>query len=60
MHVIILSAFYTVTISGGTNNPNFRGFMMQGRVAADGSPTGQFTGSAGVSQPQCDGDVSHI
>jgi len=30
---------------------------MQGGVAADGSPTDEFTGSVGVSQPQCDGDV---
>lgn len=46
---------HTVTLSGGTDNPDFRGFLIQGRVAADGSPTGQFSGQAGVSQPQCDG-----
>ncbi|XP_065899813.1 reelin domain-containing protein 1-like [Dysidea avara] len=53
---------YQITLSGGADNPNFRGFLIQGRVAADGSPTGQFTGSAGVSQPQCDGDtaVTHV
>lgn len=33
--------------------------MIQGRVVADDSPTGQFTGEAGVSQPQCGGDVSY-
>ena len=31
--------------------------MIQGRVLADDSPTGQFTGEAGVSQPQCADDV---
>ena len=31
--------------------------MIQGRVIADDSPTGQFTGEAGVSQPQCADDV---
>ncbi|XP_065899816.1 putative defense protein 3 [Dysidea avara] len=53
---------YQITLSGGADNPIFRGFLIQGRVAADGSPTGQFTGSAGVSQPQCDGDtaVTHV
>jgi len=44
---------------GGADNPDFRGFLIQGRVVADESPVGQFFGSAGVSQPQCDGDVSH-
>jgi len=34
--------------------------MIQGRVVADDSPTGQFTGESGVSQPQCDSDVSYI
>lgn len=34
--------------------------MIQGRVVADDSPTGQFTGEPGVSQPQCTDDVSHI
>ena len=32
--------------------------MIQGRVFVDDSPTGQFTGEAGVSQPQCADDVS--
>ena len=40
-------------------NPDYSGFMIQGRVVADGSPTGQFTGEPGVSQTVCDGDVSY-
>ena len=47
--------FNLVTLLGGTDNPDFMGFMIQGR--AGGSPTGQFTGEAGVSQPQCANDV---
>ena len=50
-------SFYPVTLSGGTDNPDFRGFMIQGRVVADDSPTGQFS-EASVSQPQCVDDVS--
>ena len=34
--------------------------MIQGRVVADDSPTGEFTGGAGVSQPQCTDDVGQI
>jgi len=57
MHI---SFFYPVTLLGGTNiNPDFRGFMIQGRVFADDSPTGQFTGETGVSQQQCADDVSY-
>ena len=55
---ILFSHFNPVTLSGGTNNPNFRGFMIQGRVVAGDSPTGEFTGESSVSQPQCDDDVS--
>ena len=53
-----ISIVNPVTLSGGTDNPDFRGFMIQGRVVADDSPTGEFTGEIGVSQPQCDSDVS--
>ena len=31
--------------------------MIQGRVLADDSRAGRFTGEAGVSQPQCADDV---
>ena len=33
--------------------------MIQGRVVADDSPAGEFTGETGVSQPQCADDVSY-
>ena len=55
---VVIACFNAVILSGGTGNPDFRGFMIQGRVIADDSPTGQFTGEAGVSQPQCADDVS--
>ena len=55
-----VSHFNPVTLSGGTNDPNFRGFMIQGRVVAGDSPTGEFTGESDVSQPQCDDDVSYM
>ena len=57
MTVIMCSSFNLVTLLGGTDNPDFRGFMIQGRDVADDLPTGQFIGEAGVSQPQCDNDV---
>ena len=34
--------------------------MIQGRVVADDSPAGEFTGVAGASQPQCAGDVRKL
>ena len=51
------SFFNPVTLRGGRGNPDFKGFMIQGRVVADDSRTGQFTEEAGESQPQCDEDV---
>ena len=51
------SSFNPVTLLGGTGNPDFKGFMIQGRVVADDSRTGRFTGEAGVSRPQCADDV---
>ena len=29
--------YYTVILSGSSSNPNFRGFLIQGRVVADGT-----------------------
>ena len=50
--------FTPVTLSGGTDNPDFRGFMIQGRLVADGqTPAGEFTGG-GESQLRCS-DVSY-
>ena len=46
-----------VTLRGSPANRNFRGFMIQGRVRADDSPTGTF-GSGNNYQPQCSGNVS--
>ena len=47
--------FTPVTLSGGTDNPDFRGFMIQGKVD-DGtdSPAGAFTGG-GESRTECNG-----
>ena len=62
MYIVTLqsrvSLFNPVTLLGGTDNGDFRGFMIQGRVVADDSRAGQFTGEPGVSQPQCTNDVS--
>ena len=49
-----------VTLRGGSVDPNFRGFMIQGRVRADDSPAGTFFRSANNNQPQCSGNVSFI
>jgi len=47
---------YTVTMRGGGSG-NFKGFMIQGRVAADDSPTGTFAEFGTNFQSQCDNDV---
>jgi len=42
---------------GGGGSGNFRGFMIQGRAAADDSPTGTFAEFGTNFQSQCDNDV---
>ena len=45
-------------LSGGATNTDFRGFIIQARTMADGSPVGEFmTGSNTDQQLLCDGDV---
>ncbi|XP_065906599.1 putative defense protein 3 isoform X2 [Dysidea avara] len=43
---------YTITMRGGSD-PNFRGFMIQGRVVADDSRTGMFASSGTNYQERC-------
>jgi len=50
---------HTVTMLGGENNTDFKGFMIQGRVLADDSHTGAF-GTGTYYQPQCDTNVSEF
>ena len=51
--------FNAVTLSGDPNNPDFKGFMIQGRVVADDSiRAGRFISVPGSSRPQCTGNVS--
>ena len=50
-----------VILSGTSNNPTFRGFLIQGRLAADGTtPAGSFEVGNNVTNQQtvCTGDVS--
>ena len=47
---------YTVMLSGGTSNTDFRGFIIQARTMADNSPVGEFMAGSN-SQPQCTSDV---
>ena len=52
--------FSIVTLrSTDATYPNFRGFMIEGRMMADDSPTGSFV-SGTNSQPVCTSDVSYI
>ncbi|XP_065906698.1 uncharacterized protein [Dysidea avara] len=44
---------YNITMFGGERNTDFRGFMIQGRIVADDSPTGTFTLSGTNYQAQC-------
>ena len=53
---------YAVTLSGTANNENFRGFLIQGRLAADGTtPAGTFLiGNTVTNQKAlCTGNVSN-
>ena len=50
-----------VILSGTSNNPTFRGFLIQGRLAADGTtPAGSFEVDSTVTNQKtvCIGDVS--
>ena len=49
--------FLIVRLRGGSTNPDFRGFMIQGRVRADDSPAGFFRPRNSYNR-QCDGNVS--
>ena len=57
----VVHIFTPVTLSGSTSNPDFIGFMIQGRVFSNDLPAGEFEFSSDEdqSQPQCN-DVSHI
>ena len=45
-------------LSGTTTEPNFRGFLIQGRVMADETATGIFTDNGADQRVTCTGDVS--
>lgn len=58
----MMCIYSTVVLSGSTQNPSFRGFLIQGRTAADGSPAGTFVigASAANQQAVCTGNVRTI
>ena len=46
--------YYAVTLSGSSSNPNFRGFLIQGRIAADGTTTaGTFVDNGNNQRTAC-------
>ena len=47
---------YTVMLSGGTTNTDFRGFIIQASTMADDSPVGEFMIGSN-SRPQCTSNV---
>ena len=47
---------FAVVLSGGMENTDFRGFIIQAQTVADGSPVGSFMGGTN-SQPVCTDDV---
>ncbi|XP_065907202.1 putative defense protein [Dysidea avara] len=49
---------YTITMRGGPNDSNFRGFMIQGRLVADDSPTGTFADFGTNFQSQCNNNTA--
>ena len=56
----IYSGFLKIVIlQGGSSNPDFKGFMIQGRTKADNSPVGTFNDTDKTDyQTQCSGEVS--
>ena len=55
----LLSYAFTVVLSGTPANMDFRGFLIQARTMADGSPVGQFmTDGSNDQQSRCTGNVS--
>ena len=58
MH-LLSSYFSAVTLSGSSDNADFLGFLVQGRVMADGAtPAGTFTENGNDQQTVCTDDVS--
>ena len=50
---------FTVVLSGGTADSDFRGFLIQGRVVTDGTtPAGTFTKNGDDQQTVCTDAVS--
>ena len=50
---------FTVVLSGGAADPDFRGFLIQGRVLTDGTtPAGTFTKNGDEQQTVCTDAVS--
>ena len=55
----LLILLYAVVLSGSNANPDFKGFLIQGRIVADGTTTaGEFIVNGDDQQIRCDGDVS--
>ena len=55
-----MSVYSAVVLSGTNANEDFRGFLIQGRTMADGSPVGTFEiGSNTNQQTVCTGMVSN-
>ena len=51
--------FSAVTLSGSSDNADFLGFLVQGRVMADGAtPAGTFMDNGNDQQTVCTDDVS--
>ena len=51
--------FSAVVLSGGSNNTDFIGFLIQGRIMADDTTAvGTFTANGDDQQTVCDNDVS--
>ena len=56
----VILYFSVVILSGGDNNADFRGFLIQGRLMADDTAIGTFLDNGEDQQLACDGNVSFI
>ena len=55
--IMNINFIFIVILRGTSSNPNFRGFLIQGRKQADESAVGSFGSGTGY-QSRCAGDVS--
>ena len=58
---MMLLVYFVVILSGSSANANFRGFLIAGRLAADGTTAaGTFVGNGNDQKTTCGANVSYL